>query len=199
MQGDFDTARSLLREANVVLGELGRLYTVALVQFDAMVELLAGQPAAAEAQLRPAYERLDEMGEKALLASTAAMLAQAVYAQHRFEEAERLSEASQDATATDDLTAQVEWRGVAAKLLAQRDRLAEAEALAREAVELVAQTDLLHHHGDALLDLGEVLALGGEPGKAAAAISAGLELYERKGDTVMAGRARSRLDATDSA
>jgi class 3 adenylate cyclase len=199
MQGDFDTARSLLREANVVLGELGRLYTVALVQFDAMVELLAGQPAAAEAQLRAAYERLDEMGEKALLASTAAMLAQAVYAQHRFEEAERLSEASQDATATDDLTAQVEWRGVAAKLLAQRDRLAEAEALAREAVELVAQTDLLHHHGDALLDLGEVLALGGEPGKAAAAISAGLELYERKGDTVMAGRARSRLDATDSA
>jgi class 3 adenylate cyclase/tetratricopeptide (TPR) repeat protein len=199
MQGDFETARSLLREANTVLGELGRLYTVALVQFDAMVELLAGQPAAAEEHLRSAYERLDEMGEKALFANIAAMLAQAVYAQGRYDDAAEFSRASRDAAAADDLSAQVEWRVVSAKLLARRGEGAEAEALAREAVELVARTDYLHSHGDALLDLGEVLALGGDSEGAAAAIGAGLDLYERKGDTVMAERARSRLDATGSA
>jgi len=199
MQGDFETARSLLREANTVLGELGRLYTVALVQFDATVELLAGQPAAAEEHLRSAYERLDEMGEKALFANIAAMLAQAVYAQGRYDDAAEFSRAGRDAAAADDLSAQVEWRVVSAKLLARRGENAEAEALAREAVELVARTDYLHSHGDALLDLGEVLALGGDSEGAAAAIGAGLDLYERKGDTVMAERARSRLDATASA
>ena len=80
--------------------------------------------------------------------------------------------------------------------MAQRGQSAEAETIAREAVELVAQTDFLRGHGEALLDLGEVLALGGEPRKAAAAFRAGLELYEQKGDTVMAGRASERLDAT---
>jgi tetratricopeptide (TPR) repeat protein len=99
----------------------------------------------------------------------------------------------------DDLPAQVEWRGVAAKLLAQQGRNAEAEARAREAVELVAQTDFLRHYADALIDLGEVLALGGESQKAEEALRAGLELYEQKGDTVMAARARERLDATGSA
>jgi len=199
MQGDFETARLLVREANTLLGELGRIYTVALAQHDAMVEVLAGEPAAAEERLRTAYERFDELGEKALFASTAAMLAHAIYEQGRYAEAGELCRASREAAAADDLDAQVKWRGVAAKLLAQRGQNAEAETLAREAVELVAQTDLLRDHGDALLDLGEVLALGGEPPHAAAAFRAALELYEQKGDTVMAGRARSRLDATGSA
>jgi tetratricopeptide (TPR) repeat protein len=199
MDGDFERARSLLGEANTLLEELGRLYTVGIAQFEVMVELLAGQPAAAEMRLRDAYERLDEMGEKALFASTAAMLAQAIYAQGRYEEAGEFCRASREAAAADDLSAQVEWRAIAAKLLAQRGETAEAETLAREAVELVARTDFLRTHGDVLLDLGEVLALGGEPQQAAAAFRAGLELYEQKGDTVMAGRARARLDATGSA
>ena len=199
MQGDFNTARSLLAEANTLLEELGRLYTVGLVQFEAMVELLAGRAAAAEKRLRTAYERLDEMGEKALFASTAAMLAHAIYAQGRYDEAARFCRASRRAAAADDLSAQVEWRGAAAKLLAQRGRIAEAEALAREAVELVAQTDFLRSHGDTLLDLGEVLALAGQTQKAAGALRHGLDLYEQKGDTVMAARARSKLDATGSA
>src|SRR5262245_42496209 len=199
MEGDFESARSLLGEANTLLEELGRLYTVGISQFEVMVELLAGEPAAAELRLRNAYERLDEMGEKALFASTAAMLAQAIYAQGRYEEAGEFCRASREAAAADDLSAQVEWRAIAAKLLARRGETAEAETLAREAVELVARTDFLRTHGDVLLDLGEVLALGGDPQQAAAAIRAGLELYEQKGDTVMAGRARERLDATGSA
>jgi len=198
MLGDFESARSLVREANEILGELGRMYTVGLVHPEASVEMLAGRPEAAEERLRRAYDRLDEMGEKALLATTAAMLAEALYVQDRLEEAEMFCRASRDAAVVEDLSAQVEWRGVQAKIFARSGRHEQAEAVAREAVELVAQTDLLRHRGDALLDLGEVLRLAGQPAEADAAVRAGLELYEQKGDRVSAARARSKLGATST-
>jgi ATP/maltotriose-dependent transcriptional regulator MalT len=133
------------------------------------------------------------MGEKALLATTAAMLAQALYAQARLEEAERFCRASRQAAAAEDLSAQVTWRGVHAKILARHGRTADAETVARDAVALVAATDFLTYRGDAMLDLAEVLEVSGKPADAEAAIRAGLELYERKGNLVAAERARSRL------
>jgi class 3 adenylate cyclase/tetratricopeptide (TPR) repeat protein len=193
MRGELDVARSLGREANAILDELGRMYTVAVAHHEASVELLAGQPALAEECLRKAYERLDQMGEKALLATTAAMLAQALYAQARLEEAERFCRASRQAAAAEDLSAQVTWRGVHAKILARHGRTADAETVARDAVALVAATDFLTYRGDAMLDLAEVLEVSGKPADAEAAIRAGLELYERKGNLVAAERARSRL------
>ena len=195
MRGDFDAARSLVREANGILGELGRMYTVGLAHPEASVELLAGEPAVAEERLRRAYDRLHEMGEKALLATTAAMLAEALYAQDRLDEAQEFCRASQDSAVAEDLTAQTEWRGVQSKILARSGRHEEAEALAREAVELVARTDLLSNRGNALLDLGEVLRLAGQPAASHAAIRDGLELYEQKGDRVSTARARSKLEA----
>jgi class 3 adenylate cyclase/tetratricopeptide (TPR) repeat protein len=198
MRGDFETARSLVNEANAILGELGRMYTVGLVHSEASVELLAGEPAVAEQRLRRAYDRLDQMGEKALLASTAAMLAESLYLQGRLEEAGRFCRASRDAAAPDDLSAQAEWRGVQARIFARRGETDEAITLAEEAVELIAETDVLRHRGDALLDLGEVLRLGGQPVEAEAAVRTALRLYEQKGDLVSAARARSQLGAGGS-
>jgi hypothetical protein len=66
--------------------------------------------------------------------------------------------------------------------------------LAREAVELAASTDFLTHHGQAFLDLAEVLQLNGRPEEAESALRAGLELYERKGDLVSARRAQRRIE-----
>ena len=57
--------------------------------------MLAGDPAEAEERLHLGYERLEEMGEKALLATTAAMLARATYAQERYGEAERFCSVSE--------------------------------------------------------------------------------------------------------
>ena len=45
--------------------------------------------------------------------------------------------------------------------------------------------------GDALLDLAEVLRLGGRAAEADGAARRALELYERKGNRVSAARARS--------
>jgi hypothetical protein len=46
----------------------------------------------------------------------------------------------------------------------------------------------LNAHGDALLDLGEVLALSSRRDEAAAVLEQARTLYERKGNLVMAAR-----------
>ena len=194
MNGEFGEARRLVNAGDEILGELGGLHSV-VSQHEALVEMLAGRPAAAEERLRSGYEKLDAMGEKALLATTAAMLAQAVYAQDRPDEAEELCRVSERAAAPNDLSAQVAWRGVQAKVLGGQGRVEDAEALAREAVRLAEQTDLLTDHAGALVDLGTVLQQGGNGEEAGSAIRAALELYRRKGDVVSAERASEYLDA----
>jgi class 3 adenylate cyclase/tetratricopeptide (TPR) repeat protein len=193
MQGDFGAARSLIREADAIHGELGRIYTVALAHFEASVEMLAGHPAVAEERLRRAYDRLDEMGEKALFATTAAMLAEALYRQGRFEEAETLCWASRNAAAAEDPSAQVVWRGVQAKILARRGNHVDAVRLAREAVSLGDATDMVNLQGDALVDLAEVLIAAGDSHEAHAVLEQALDRYERKKNLAMVAQVRERL------
>jgi tetratricopeptide (TPR) repeat protein len=160
--------------------------------------MLAGRPAAAEARLRVAHAKLDEAGERASLSTTSATLAQAVYAQGRYEEADELCRFSESTAAPEDLATHVASRGVRARILARKGRPAEAEAVAREAVELVARTDWPTHHGNALLDLADVLEHKGNAREAEAAMREALTLYERKGNVVSAVRVRSRLGASAS-
>jgi DNA-binding SARP family transcriptional activator len=194
MKGELEEARRLLDAGDEILGELGGLHA-AVSQQEALVEMLAGRPQAAEERLRAGYERLEKMGEKALLATTAAMLAQAVYAQGRHDEAEELCRVSEGAAAANDLSAQVTWRSVCAKLRAEQGLTDDAEALAREAVRLAKPTDFLTIRADALLDLATVLRHGGQSSEAKELIRAALELYEQKGDVVSAARAGSQLGA----
>jgi DNA-binding SARP family transcriptional activator len=192
MSGEFEQARLLLREANEILHELGGMQS-AVSHHEAVVERLAGRHASAEALLREGYARLAEMGDGTLLATTAAMLAQAVHARGDLEEAEQLCLVSRRGAPEDDILTQVIWRGVQARILAQRASLAAAERLAREAVALIARTDFLTHHGDALLDLAEVLRLADRPEDSYQAARAALSLYERKGNIVAAERAITML------
>jgi ATP/maltotriose-dependent transcriptional regulator MalT len=155
--------------------------------------MLAGDYVAAEESLRAGYRALDEMGEKALLSTTAAFLAQAIFAQGRDAEAEQLAALSEELSASGDLLTQVLWRSVRARVMAAGGRAEEGEALAREAVTLAEKTDFLNHQADAITDLAEVLREAGRTDEAYAAASKALGLYERKGNRVAAERARSRL------
>jgi Flp pilus assembly protein TadD len=111
------------------------------------------------------------------------MLAQAVYEQDRVDDAAQLCEQAARSAPPEDLVTQVVWRGVQGKVLARREQFEDGESLAREAVALVEQTDLLTHHGDALLDLATVLRLAGRTADAESAFQAGCSLHERKGNT----------------
>jgi predicted ATPase/class 3 adenylate cyclase len=199
MLADFDTARSLIRQGNQILEEVGGMgMQSAPGHHEALVEMLAGRPDIAEERLRLGYHKLEQMGEKTMLSTSAAMLAQAIYAQGRTDEAERFCDVSERTAAAEDLWTQVLWRSVRGKLLARQGLVDEGAALAREAVRLIERTDLLCDHGDALLDLAEVLRL--DPGPAAeeerTLVRKAVAVYQKKGNVVSAGRARSLLTAT---
>jgi len=192
MDGRFELARELLSSSRGIFEELGETLSSSVSHLDAIVELLAGDPSAAEKCLRAGYEALEEMGDKTFLSTTAAYLAQAILAQGRADEAEEFTELSEKLAASDDLATQIMWRGVRAKILAEQGR-AEAEGLAREGVALAEKTDFLNHQADALIDLGHVLEEAGRLGEAHEAVSDGLRLYEQKGNLVVAERARAHL------
>ena len=193
MRGDFVTAERLLEEAGRILGEIGGLGS-GVSHLEAFARLLAGEPARAEAALRADVETLASMSGSAALATTTALLAQAVHDQGRMGEALELCETTERVAAPGDTVTQVIWRGVRARVLAGEDRCDEARALALEAVGLVEATDLLSHHGDAMLDLAAVLDTCGREAQSRQATRAGLALYERKGNLAAAARARSLLD-----
>ncbi len=81
MEGRFDRARELLGSSEAAFEELGLTLNSAVSHHAATVELLAGDPAAAERTLRKGYATLEEMGDRALLSTTAAFLGQALLAQ----------------------------------------------------------------------------------------------------------------------
>ena len=110
MNGDFDLARRLIRDADAILDDLGRLEST-VSHHEAWVEMLAGRPATAESKLLVGYQRLAAMGEKSLLATTAAILAQAAFAQGKEDVAEEYCRVSEQAAAADDFPARcLAWR-----------------------------------------------------------------------------------------
>ena len=86
------------------------------------VELLAGDAAAAERELRRGYDYFSRLGERYLLSSVAGLLAEALGAQGRLDEAEALSRETEALAAEDDVEAQTLWRSTRAKVLASPRR-----------------------------------------------------------------------------
>jgi tetratricopeptide (TPR) repeat protein len=194
MEGSFAEARTIITLCRAILEDLGLRVTAASVSETAgMVKMLAGDAAAAERDLRLGYEQLEEMGETSNASNLAAMLAQALHELGEGEEALRFTEISERAATPGDRSAQVHWRAARARVLASAERTEEAERLAREAVELAAQTDFLVVHADALLGLAEVLIRAGRASEAAPVVTEAVELYDRKGNAVSAARARALL------
>ena len=97
-------------------------------QFAGWVELLAGDPVAAERHLRWGYEKLNEIGELSWLSTTTALLAEAVYLSGRSEEAEELTRASEEYAGAEDSYSHALLRNVRAKVLARRGVAEGAEA-----------------------------------------------------------------------
>jgi tetratricopeptide (TPR) repeat protein len=192
MTGRFDIAAELVAESEALLADLG--FTIHSVpEWAAFVSMLAHDPADAERRLRSGYERLAGMGEVAILSTTAALLARALREQGNDDEALSFTQESEQLAAPEDVATQIVWRGVRARIFADRRRLGEAEGLARQAVALAEKTDFLSDHGDALLDLAYVLRAGNRLVETRHASRQALALYERKGNVVAVEEARSLL------
>jgi ATP/maltotriose-dependent transcriptional regulator MalT len=141
MDGDFAVARTMYQQGRVLLDDLGHSVRAAMSSCDiAMIELLAGDAAAAERALRRDFETLVRMGTKYFIASMASILARAVKAQGRDDEALELTAIAEGAAGEDDVEAQVLWRCVRAPIMARRGQADESEALLRVALDRARQT-----------------------------------------------------------
>lgn len=179
LAGDIAAARSLKDEAERIYADLGlRMSIAGLTQIAARIERLAGNPVAAEAELRKGLDILRGSAGEAL---NLAWLAAALVAQDRFAEAQAAATEARETSPIEDVQTEVVWRGVLARVRAAAGEHEDALGLARSAVERSSLTDDLTMQAEALLDLAAVCELAGDTGGAAAAASEAELLYERKG------------------
>ena len=195
-RGEFDEAKELRSSSRRIIDELGLGLLGGGSMFGAYMEVLAGDLAAAERELRGSYSQLEQLGERAFLSTIAAMLGRVLCEQERFDEAEPYAVISAETALPEDLASQVIWRGAQARVQASRGE-AGSETLAREAIELAGRTDWIDLRADALTDLADVFRLLGRPQDAKEPMARAIDLYEQKGNVVAAQRTRAALDRLD--
>jgi len=131
------------------------------------------------------------MGEKNYISTVAALLAESVCRQGRYDEARRLADHASSVAAADDVITQAFVRAVYAKLASADGDHVAAEALAVEGCSLLAGTDDIASQADVLVDLALVRRNAGRIDAALEAVRAALERYAAKGHRPGVRRARA--------
>jgi predicted ATPase/DNA-binding SARP family transcriptional activator len=193
--GRFTDARRAATRSQQMLTQIGAKMQQALCAalVAGQIELIAGDPAAAEHHTRDGYETLRAMGEHGYLSSVTGMLAETVYAQGRLGEAEQLAEEARALAAADDIDVQFRWRATEAKLHARRGDFDAARRLVAEAEALISPTSWAVLQAEVLTDKAEVSQLAGAPAEAAASLHKALRIYEDKRAVALAERTRAAL------
>jgi class 3 adenylate cyclase/tetratricopeptide (TPR) repeat protein len=196
MRGHFAEARALAARSTAIFEELGEvIYLAAMEAWFGEIEMLAGDLAAAEKLRRAGFDVLEAVGERGILSTMAAYLAETLCTAENDEEALSLSEISERHAAADDATSQIVWRSARAKVFARRRDPREAVRLAREGVALARKTDCPNLQGDALVALAEASVAAEAAEEAQTATREAIALYDAKGNRVSAEAARASLTA----
>ena len=194
MNGNFELARSMLATSNGVFEELGLTLNAATSQNEALIEMLAGDYAAAEASLRSGFDALTEMGEQAFLSTTAAFLARAVFEQDAHgrgggaRAAERTpggDRRSAHAGALARRPGQSPGERAGSSRTRRRSRARPSRSRSRPTSSSTAATPSSTSRTSS--------RDSGLTNDAAAAAAAGLQLHEQKGNLVTAAKIRSEL------
>ena len=192
--GRIDEARNDYVEARQLAAELGVPFVEGSMGTSlGHSELINGHPDRAESELRSEYDRLGEYGETGYRSSVAALLAAAILAQGRNEEAADMAEAALVLSEPDDVDPQVRARTVLAHVLVGRGALSDAHRLACEAADLASTTDFVVLRGEALLALAEVSGSIGDRIGMGDALRDALDLFARKENLVQAEQTRALL------
>ena len=193
-EGRLADARSMGQGAIDALMEIGMLVLAGGAYMGlARIEILAGDAQAARDWLLRGDAILVGVGERSYRSTVQASLALAEALLGDRAAALAASELAEHLGAPEDVINFVITGQVRSMLARATGDLDEAERLARSAIEHAERTDFYQYRGDARLELGRVLAAAGRREEAAAEVSAGLALYERKGDTILTSNARALL------
>jgi class 3 adenylate cyclase/tetratricopeptide (TPR) repeat protein len=207
MRGDFGRAREHLGMVSAAPRRSSQpLLWLADEMTEASVSILAGDLDRAENAAKRAYSAVKKANAVGPLPNFAALLARVRLMQGRDDEAERLAEECAAIAPATQIEAQIKQREIRAVVLARRagtaeseterrKSQAEAERLAREAVELSHGSEQLDSQAQAMYDLAEVLGRAGRWDEAEEALQQAQELWLRKGNLVSAEKAPRLLDA----
>ena len=189
MRGGFAEARVLYGRARTVLTDVGGSVLGASTALDSStVEMLAGDYAAAERDLRRDSELLEAMGERYLLSTMEGVRAQALIALGRHGEAAAACARADEAAAADDIESQVLVRSVRAELDLHAGRTAEAAAAAAEADALLRGAEAPTIIADLAVIRARIAAAAGDLGAADRELVRAARLYREKGNVVSDGR-----------
>lgn len=191
MLGEYDEARDLIARTRRLMVERWRqrgplMYPAAAA---GRAAILAGDPAAAERELRAALDLGLEMGIREHISQLAATLAAVLARLGQLDEAERFAAVSAARAPADSVASQAGWRAATGLIRSRRGEHREAGRLARAAVDL-APRDMLNLRAELHADLAVVLRAAGQHEAALLVISEATTLYGRKGN--VAGVARTR-------
>jgi tetratricopeptide (TPR) repeat protein len=158
----------------------------------AEIEDLCGNHDAALEMMEQALDWERERGLSGNVPFSLAWMSRQLALVGRYDEAELCVAQAQEHSARSSITGAQSLQG-AALVHAHRGEWAEAEELAKDAVELTRMTDMPRHQATALADLAEVLEGAGRRDEAVAAWEEAASLYEQKGIIPLARRVRERL------
>jgi predicted ATPase/DNA-binding SARP family transcriptional activator len=192
--GRFAEAREAIGRCRALYAESGAsLWWASHAQITGSIELLAGDPVAAEGELRETYDALHGMGEVSYLSTTALWLAESLYEQGRYEEAEELADEAETTMLADDFTDHVHLRTIRAKLHTRRGDIDEAVRVVEDA-DRIRPASNAYLLGRVLLTKGDVLLRAGKHAEAVAALREALHLFEGLRAAALAVQARTLLD-----
>jgi predicted ATPase/DNA-binding SARP family transcriptional activator/predicted negative regulator of RcsB-dependent stress response len=192
--GRFAEAREAIGRCRALYAESGAsLWWASHAQITGSIELLAGDAIAAEGALRETYDALHGMGEVSYRSTTALWLAESLYEQGRYEEAEELADEAETTMLADDFIDHVHLHTIRAKLHARRGDIDEAVRLVEDANRITPASNA-YLLGELLLTKGDVLLRAGKHTEAIAVLREALHLFERLRAPALAVQARTLLD-----
>ncbi len=175
MSDRVEDGRASCRRAHAIYDGLDLpFFIAALAAISGPIELLAGDPVAAEHELRHGLGLLEGLGESDAAAYRSALLARALLAQGKRADAAQALAATEPARLMTRVTH-----------LTVRAQLNNDVGLAREAVELAGTTDSSNLQADARATLADLLLRLGDD-EATLQRQTALRLYEEKGNVVAA-------------
>lgn len=183
LRGRFDSARTKLETSRATARELGLRHGLFETElFAGMVELFAGDAAAAEPHLRAARDGLGRLGIGADAGQAAALLARSLLLQGRIAEADELAARALN-TAGQNLQTAITAGAVLAEVRAAQGRHDDARRLVDQAISIASPTDVTLDHALTLLTAARVAAAANDRRGERRAIDSADVLLAAKGVT----------------